>query len=271
LDSLLYLISFLVFGFELNNITTYELPLNERVRLLLRLEQLFRQIDHFMLGTTVWDSRAVIDNLLDIQAIFSRTDVKSELLKELDRHAGILTRIATNHGVDKPKLSETISELQKTADQLRESSGKAAFLMMECDLLKSISQRSTIPGGTCAFDLPTFHFWLQQPDAVRKGDLESWTNPFRATQKAVRLVLKFIRESAFSSNECAIGGFYQQTLDQNQSFQLVRVSIDRDAPYFAEISGGKHRYTIRFMKMSMCDRPKQAENDVNFKLTRCIL
>jgi cell division protein ZapD len=224
-----------------------------------------------MRGKTVWDSRAVIDNLLDIQAIFSRTDVKSELLKELDRHAGLLARIATNQGVDKPKLTETISELQETANQLRESSGKAAFLMMKCDLLKSISQRSTIPGGTCAFDLPTFHYWLQQPDEARKCDLKSWTNPFRATQKAVGLVLKFIRESAFSSTECAMGGFFQQTLDQNQSFQLVRVSISRDAPYFAEISGGKHRYTIRFMQMSMCDRPKQADDDVKFKLTRCIL
>jgi len=255
----------------LNNNTTYELPLNERVRLLLRLEQLFKQVDHFMLGTTIWDSRAVIDNLLNIQAIFSRNDVKSELLKELDRHTGLLSRISTSQGVDKPKLSETISELQGISNSLRESSGKAALLLMECDLLKSISQRSTIPGGTCAFDLPSFHYWLQQADEVRKQDLKEWTHPFRPTQKAVNLVLKFIRESALSSSECAISGFYQQTLNQNQSFQLVRVSIDRNAPYFAEISGGKHRYTIRFMQMTMCDRPKQAEDDVKFKLTRCIL
>lgn len=237
----------------------------------MRLEQLFSQVDHFMLGTTVWDSRAVIGNLLDIQAIFSRNDVKSELLKELDRHTGLLSRIATSQGVDKPKLSETISDLQEISTNLRKSSGKAALLLMECDLLKSISQRSTIPGGTCAFDLPAFHYWLQQPDEIRKKDLQEWVHPFRPTQKAVNLTLKFIRESAFSSNECATNGFFQQTLDQNQSFQLVRVSIDHNAPYFAEISGGKHRYSIRFMQINKCDRPKQAEESVNFKLTRCIL
>ena len=236
---------------------------------MLRLEQLFSQVDHFMRGTTVWDSRAVINNLLDIQAIFSRNDVKSELLKELDRHTAIISKISANHRVDQPKLSGILAELQETGNRLRATSGKAALLLLECELLKSISQRSTLPGGSCTFDLPAFHFWLQQPDEIRKQELYGWIQPFRATQEATKLALRFIRESAIPSKESAPSGFFQQTLDQNQSFQLIRVSLDRETPYFAEISGGKHRYTIRFMQMSQCDRPKQAEEDVSFQLTRC--
>lgn len=255
----------------MKNDIIYELPLNERIRLFLRLEQLFQQLDYFMLSSTVWDTRAAIDSLLSIQTIFSRNDVRSELLKELDRHIVLLSRIAKSQKVDQPKLSKTVSELENISRELHSSTGKIALILMECDLLKSISQRSSIPGGTCTFDLPLYHYWLQQDDELRKHDLSNWIQPFIPTQKAINLILRFIRESSAPSNELARMGFFQQTLDQSQPVQMVRVSLKRDQPYFVEISGGKHRYSVRFMQSSKCERPKQTNEDINFLLTRCVL
>lgn len=216
------------------------------------------------------DSRAAIDSLLDAQSIFSRNDVKSELLKELERHSGVVNRIASNLKVDKSKLQETIATLDDMAHALKQANGKAALLLTECDLLKSISQRSAIPGGSCAFDLPAYYFWLQQSFESRQKDLQEWCLPFLPTKKAVTLILSFIRESAVPASETANEGFFQETLNQSQSFQLVRVAVERKEPYFVEISGGKHRYTIRFMEPSGCARPRQAEKDINFRLTRCL-
>ena len=76
----------------MNDLTIYEFPLNERIRLFIRLEHLFLQFDHFMRGRSVWDDRAVVSTLIDIVGVFNRNDLKSETLQEIDRQAGVLNK-----------------------------------------------------------------------------------------------------------------------------------------------------------------------------------
>ncbi|MCK5478264.1 MAG: cell division protein ZapD, partial [Methylococcales bacterium] len=142
----------------MNTHTVYEFPLNERIRVFIRLEQLFLQLHHFMKGTAVFDKRAAITVLLDILMIFSRNDLKSELLKELDRHSKTLNQIANSQGVDTKKLHQILDDLNIISKRLYDANGKIGINVMESDLFKSISQRSSIPGGTCSFDLPAFHY-----------------------------------------------------------------------------------------------------------------
>jgi cell division protein ZapD len=253
-----------------HRLLVYESPLNERIRLFLRLEQLFQQIDHFLEGKNVWDSRAVISRLVDILTIFSRNDLKSEILKELERHSSVLSRIGTNQGVDHNKLESILEELESISRELYGTSGKIGIRLMENELFKTITQRSSIPGGTCAFDLPEYHFWLEQNEQGRHQDLLEWTSPFRPIRKAIDLILLFIRQSSIPTREVAESGFFQQSLDHNQSCQLLRVTIDSSMPWFAEISGGRHRFTIRFMCTARDERPSQTGDNIEFLLTRCI-
>ncbi|MEN8259747.1 MAG: cell division protein ZapD [Pseudomonadota bacterium] len=254
----------------MNNSNIFEFPLSERIRVFMRLEQLFLQIDYFMEGNTIWDSRAVITTLLDILTIFSRNDLKSEILKELDRHSSILSRVAQNQGVDMTKVEQILTELETITRDLYATNGKIGLTLMESDLFKSISQRSSIPGGTFSFDLPAYHYWLQQNDGRRKQDLNQWIKPFESIRKAINMTLRFIRQSSMPHTEVAEAGFYQHSLDRSLSYQLLRVAIDRSLPYFAEISGGKHRFTIRFMAASTSERSVQTNENVPFELTRCL-
>ncbi|MDP1970035.1 MAG: cell division protein ZapD, partial [Methylobacter sp.] len=146
----------------MNTTITYEFPLNERIRVFIRLEQLFQQFSHFLTGETVADKRAAINVLLDIMTIFRRNDLKSEILKELDRHAKVLNKISHNQSVDTQKLEELLNQLNETSKKLYATNGKIGTRVMESDLFQSIAQRSSIPGGTCSFDLPEFHYWLEQ-------------------------------------------------------------------------------------------------------------
>jgi cell division protein ZapD len=257
---------------SLNDAIIYEFPLNERIRLFMRLEQLFQQVDHFMDGHSVWDSRAVIATLLDVLALFSRNDLKSEALKELDRHSAALTRMARNGQETSPIRPEmSVAKLDALSKELYGTPGKIGVSLMENDLFKSISQRSTIPGGTCSFDLPAFHYWLQLGDAQRKRDLEEWIKPFRVIRSAIDLLLNFIRDCGSPCEELAQTGFFQKTLDHTLPYQLLRVSVERAQPCFAEISGGKHRFTVRFMRQDAAERPTQCTQDVRFQLTCCLL
>jgi cell division protein ZapD len=251
---------------------TYEFPLNERIRVFIRLEQLFQQLSHFLSGVTVWDKRAAINVLLDIMTIFSRNDVKSEILKELDRHTKVLNKIAVKQNVDTDKLEHLLAQLSQASKKLYAASGKIGIHVMESDLFQSVAQRSSIPGGTCSFDLPEFHYWLEQDESVRVKDLQQWISPFNDIRTAIDLILSFIRNSTSATEEMAEAGFFQITLDRSQPYQLLKVSLDESLPYFAEISGGKHRCTIRFMAPSNDEkRPIQSSGNIPFDLTCCLL
>ncbi len=255
----------------MNKLTIYEFPLNERIRVFMRLEQLFKQLNHFMNGATVYDNRAVISVLLDILLIFSRNDLKSELLKELDRHSKTLNQISMSDAVDTEKLDQILTELKTISQNLYKTNGKIGLNIMESDLFQSISQRSSIPGGTCSFDLPAFHYWLEQDQSIQQQDLLKWTQPLDNIRAAINLILNFIRQSSTPTEEQATAGFYQLALDKSQPFQLLRVGLDNSSPFYAEISGGKHRFTIRFMSPSTDQsRPHQISEDISFSLTRCL-
>ena len=70
----------------------YEQPLNERIRTFLRLEYLFNQAAYHLKRGSEWDSRAILQCILEILAIFENTNLKSEVFKELERHSINLKR-----------------------------------------------------------------------------------------------------------------------------------------------------------------------------------
>lgn len=249
----------------------YEQPLNERTRTLLRLEHLFKQMAHHMRGGTVWDSRSVLTTLMDVLSIFARSDLKSEVMKEMERHTANLSRMKQVPGVDHERLEVVLGELASLTDRLYAQKGQTAAELRRNEFLKTIMQRSSIPGGSCDFDVPVYHWWLKQPVERRNAELNHWLSSFDLIAEAVDTILRLTRQSGNPNREIAEGGFFQQSLDANIPCQLVRVAVDERLPYFAEISGGKHRFTVRFIAPSADGRQVQAEQDIPFELSRCVI
>lgn len=250
---------------------SYEFPLNERMRVFMRLEQLFLQLDHFLHGTSSWDKRAALHVLVEILQVFTRHDLKAETLKELDRHAKRLKLLSKRQGIDTKRLETILANLSAASKTLYSSNGKIDLASMQSDLFETITQRTNIPGGTCPFDLPAYHFWLEHDKQTQEKDLNAWMRQFIPLRKALELILNFIRLSGANKDTVAHKGFYQATLNQKQPYQMVIVKLLKSCPYFAEISGGKHRFTARFMlPANGAVRPKQTDEDVQFILRYCI-
>ncbi|MCH7695739.1 MAG: cell division protein ZapD [Proteobacteria bacterium] len=133
---------------------TYEQPLNERIRTFLRLEYLFAELDHYISAPTEWDSRNVISTLLNIIDFLTRSDIKSELIKELERHATTLATLETSPAVDNQRLHIILDEINNNLALLRDSAYQPGQSLRENEFIMSIKQRSSIPGGSCNFDLP---------------------------------------------------------------------------------------------------------------------
>ena len=84
------------------------------------------------------------------------------------------------------------------------------------------------------------------------------------------LLLSLARGSSDPQPTTAPDGFYQDALDSQAPVQLIRVELDPGLALFPEISGHRHRFSIRFMEALETERPTQTRQDVNFTLTCCV-
>lgn len=249
----------------------YELPLNERLRLFLRLEHLFQQAAVTLQGETDWDSRNTLGCFTDIIEILVRADVKTELLKYLERLQGTLSRLKDMDMVDAEQLQYILAQLDENQHRLFKTSGQLVQDLRNHHLISAILQRKTVAAGTCQFDLPIYHFWLQQPAERRLQLLNDWHKELGIIRKPVTLILQLIRTSSEAESLLAEKGFYQTSLDTNRDTQLIRVMVERGLSSYAEISGSKHRISVRFMLEQDAQRPIQTEDDIPFQLSCCSL
>ena len=193
----------------------YEQPLNERVRTFLRLEHLFCQTDYTLRGFSVWDSRASLDSLVDTLEILSRSDLKTELIKELERQSVKLNPLQQSPGVDTDQLKAILLKLETAQQSLHNLAGQIGQNLREQELISSLRQRMTTPGGTCPIDLPIYHLWLQQSAEARIEQLELWSRQLNVVREPVLLLLSMIREASNPQQQVAPEGFFQQSLDSN--------------------------------------------------------
>ena len=255
----------------MSDIIFYEQPLNERIRSFLRLEHLFRQAAYTLRGYSIWDSRSTLTSITSILDILARNDLKTELLKELERQDKTLSALSDLAGVDKKQLNNILKQIETSQQNILEFNGQLGQNIRDHELLNSLRQRSSIVGGTCDFDIPYLHYWLQQPPEYRIEKLENWLEQLEIISHPISLILDITRESSSPQNITAEKGFFQQNIDNNAPVQLIRVGLNRDSEYFPEISAGKQRFSIRFMLSQDERRPVQSSDDINFQLVCCSL
>jgi len=255
----------------MDDIVTYELPLNERIRTFMRLEHLFSQASYTLRGYSTWDSRATLSSLIEILELLARSDFKNELLKELESLLNSLSGLRDTPGVDFEQLTTVLEQLNDSISSLHHTDGQLGHELRSNELIAILLQRSTVIGGNCRFDIPAYHFWLQQAAESRIQKIENWYEQLNIVNRPITLILSILRESANPMQRQAESGFYQQSLDANTDTKLIRVSVSNKHPYFAELSGGKHRFTIRFLEPRDTGRPMQTNDNVNFELNCCSL
>jgi cell division protein ZapD len=255
---------------ELRDAVVYEQPLTERMRTFLRIEFLARQAQHHARQPSAWSSRAAMHSLIEILAIVSRGDVRGEVLKDLERHATLLSGFASRSGVDRTRLDALLERIAQLRQQLGNCGAQYTQPLRESEFLASIRHRSAIPGGTCEFDLPDFKHWLSLPEEQRYADFQAWFRHLKPLCDAIGQLLWLTRESSPGRSEVAPGGMYQHQMDRTMGCQLVRIAIPGGVGYYPEISGGQHRFTVRFLNWSGPERrPVQVSEDVRFDLTCC--
>ena len=189
----------------------YEYPFNESIRTMLRLEHLFDRLGQLMARDASVDHHFALVTIFEIMDVASRADLKSDLLKELDRHKAQLNAYRGNPSISEQALDEVVARIDHAFNGLNALPGKAGHALTANEWLMSIRSRISIPAGTCEFDLPAYYAWQQQEPARRRADLLHWTSTLMPFAEALSVLLGLLRDSGVPHRVVANSGQYQQS------------------------------------------------------------
>ncbi|WP_296946292.1 cell division protein ZapD [uncultured Massilia sp.] len=246
----------------------YEYPFNERIRTLLRLEDLYQKFKFFVGQEHPLQHHVALSTIFDMLEVAGRADLKSDLLQELERQKQTLMAYRSNPAVATEALDAVLGELDAVSGALAGAQGKTGQNVRDNEWLMSIRGRTVMPGGACKFDLPSYYAWQRRSSEQRHADIMGWFTPLAPVCDALSLVLRLLRDSGSPVRMVANAGSYQQML-QGKVYQMLRLSLDDTSSAIPEISANKYMLWVRFTTQGGDLKPKPLEDDVPFELTLC--
>jgi cell division protein ZapD len=241
----------------------------------MRLEELFNKVAYFIEQQEGREHHVVLLLLFEIADVAWRGDLKMDLIQELERQRQSLLSFRDNPEISEEALSGALYEIEQASAALLAMTGKIGQYLRENEWLQAIRSRAVIPGGVCQFDLPSYHYWLNQEANVRRKALQEWLHPLTPLRDGLSIVLRLLRDSGTSESQMARGGNFQLMLGSNiNTPQMVRVSLKKQMSFIPEISANKYALNIRFIRQEFDgSRQRQTDNavDVPFNIVFCNL
>ncbi|WP_261643697.1 cell division protein ZapD [Erwinia mallotivora] len=223
----------------------FEHPLNEKMRTWLRIEFLINQLDQSRHITDSLSALTFFRNTAELLDVFERGELRTEIVKELDRQQQKLRLWSEAPGVDRELITSLGKDLNACATVLM-AAPRMGQLLREDRLIALVRQRLSIPGGCCSFDLPTLHIWLHIAQEVRDAQVNLWMDSLAPIGDSLKLILNLIRQSGEFHLQTSLNGFFQ---DNAEGADLLRLQLALDDSLYPQVSGHKSRYAIRFLPL----------------------
>ncbi|MBP7484024.1 MAG: cell division protein ZapD [Aquabacterium sp.] len=248
----------------------YEYPFGESIRTMLRLEHLFDRLGVLMTREDPVDHHYALATMFEVMDVASRADLKTDLLRDLDRYRTQFNSYRGNPAIEEAVLDDVIARIEHAHSGLNQLPGKAGQPLAANDWLMSIRSRISIPGGTCEFDLPAYYAWQHQPAHQRQASVQGWAACLMPLANALKVMLGLLRDGGHPHMVAAPHGQYQQSLKENRSYHLLRLRINPALGLIPEISANRLLVSIRLMRPDADGKLKIAsDTDAGFELTLC--
>ena len=98
----------------------YEYPFNERIRTYLRLQQLFSRLGQLIGREQALDHHFALTTLFEIMEVGARSELKSEVLKDLERQKQIYSAYRGNPAISEKALDGLIAQLDHHFEALNQ-------------------------------------------------------------------------------------------------------------------------------------------------------
>jgi cell division protein ZapD len=248
-------------------VAVYEFPLCEKVRNYLRLEQLFKQLDHTSEFDSEFESLHFFDVFFTLLDLLERLDIRKDFIQDIDVHEKNLVHWSQHPNIDNSALEATLQKLHKLLNELKRTN-KLGSSLKEDRFLASIRQRFSIPGGATSFDLPHLFCWLKQSKETREADINTWVAQLNLVRENISLLMQFLRERSKYESVIANNAFYQGIV--TEKIDLIRVRCSNSEGHYPVLSGNKYRFGIRFMQLSSDEGNNgNIEGQIQFEIACC--
>lgn len=238
----------------------------------MRLEYLFDKIAYFLNKKSHLELFTVVQTLIEVINLLERNDISTDVIKELDRYQLALGKLSDAPAVDNEALAITLQTIEMQLNEMQTNFGKHTKQLRNDELLNLIRQKMATSTNLCSFDIPALYYWIHQNSENQQHQLHEWLEELAIMKKSVKLIMQLIRNSAIFVYHTASCGFYQTGFKHNANYQIVRIKLPNNVTVFPEISGNKHRITVRFLNFSAeCGRPQQTTEDITFELSCCYI
>jgi len=252
----------------------FEFPLNERIRRLLRIEEIYQKFEHQLKNTHDYFEFGCFNTLFEIVQLVSRSDLKIDFLQELERQEKKQSTLQSDQALKEEQLDlkKIISMIQVARKKLENIDVKPGFNFNNNLFLEEVKKRITSPGGLLDVDFPNFHNWtIQKTRKSKLEDFKSWSEPLMVFKDAASVLLIILRNQCHLELLKAKEGKHQKTIDPLKTFDLIRLEIAENLDVYPEISSNKYTVNIFFNELSKELRKEAVKSNLEFKYSICWL
>ena len=249
-----------------NQVSLYEEPVQEKIRKFIKIEFLLNKIYYFKGKDNKSENYISLLALCELYEILSRSDIKSELIREIETQNTYLQKIKEIPQADSSKLN---SVLEKQSQLLK------LIYSIEINYLDHLERdilfKTILKNCFTQLQPASIDFWLSRDILNRETQIDLWLEPLIFIKRSIDFILEVIRKSGRFEDRVAEKGFFVEKLDPKKNILLVRVTLTSDLYYYPQISVGKQRLTIMFMTKDDRNNLVPHQEDLTFILTTCSL
>ena len=238
----------------------FELPLNERTRRLISLENVFTRLNSQIKNMNAFSEFSCFESYFHMHAVASRADIKIEIVQELDKLI-----------IKKKLLSKTKKNLEqirnlvaakKNLDKLNVTQGN---FFSNDKFLQEIKTSSISPSGIVSSDLARLQLWIQSNSPKTKqvyfiNKLEPYVPIFNS----LRTYLEVLRDTiTFETITSLENGLVSYQLDPSAKHDLVQILIPQKLNLFPNLTSNKYTINIQF---NSANKATQLKKTIKIKL-----
>ena len=238
----------------------FELPLNERTRRLMSIENIFIRLNTQIQNMTKFSEVACFESYFNMRSTASRADIKIEISHELEKL--ILKKKQLK------KTKKNINQIKKLMDakkSLNRVNLPQGNFYGNDKFLQEIKTSSGSPTGIVSSDLPQLQVWMQQLSFKAKQQyFLSNTSPYMPIFERISTYLDTLRDSitleSIDSNE---NGLVNYQLNPSFRHDFIQLQLSQKLNLYPNLTSNKYTVNIQFSSLS---KNVNARKKIKFKM-----
>ena len=230
----------------------FELPLNERTRRLMSIENIFIRLNSQIQNMTKFSEVACFESYFNMRGTASRADIKIEISQELEKL--ILKKKQLK------KTKKNINQIKKLMDakkSLNRVNLPQGNFYGNDKFLQEIKTSALSPTGIVSSDLPQLQVWMQQlsPKAKQQYFL-SKISPYMPIFESITTHLNVLRDSitleSIDSNE---NGLVNYQLNPSFKHDFIQLQLPQKLNLYPNLTSNKYTINIQFSSLTKNTNP----------------